>query len=43
MCWGGKATAASGWYPDYPDVMNVAKSALAGVADLFPQYGMPSL
>ena len=43
MCWGGKATAASGWYPDYPDVMNVAKAALANAPDLFPQYGMPSL
>ncbi len=43
MCWGGKATAASGWYPDYPDVMNVAKNALANAADLFPQFGMPSL
>ena len=43
MCWGGKATAASGWYPDYPEVMNVAKSALANAQDLFPQYGMPSL
>ena len=43
MCWGGKATAASGWYPDYPDVINVAKAALANAPDLFPQYGMPSL
>jgi CubicO group peptidase (beta-lactamase class C family) len=43
MCWGGKATAASGWYPDYPDVMNVAKAQLANAPDLFPQYGMPSL
>lgn len=43
MCWGGKATAATGWYPDYPDVMNIAKSALANAADLFPQFGMTSL
>jgi CubicO group peptidase (beta-lactamase class C family) len=43
MCWGGKATAASNWYPDYPDVMNVAKSVLANAADLFPLFGMPSL
>jgi hypothetical protein len=43
-CWGGKATAASDWHPDYPDVMNIAKSALGGAADLFPQYGgMPGL
>ena len=43
MCWGGKATAAAGWYPDYPEVMSIAKSALANAPDLFPQYGMPSL
>ncbi|MDB5910268.1 MAG: beta-lactamase [Massilia sp.] len=43
MCWGGRPGAAAGWYPDYPDVMDVAKQALANAADLFPQYGMPSL
>ena len=43
MCWGGKATAAAGWYPNYPAVMDVARSALAGAADLFPQFGMPAL
>jgi CubicO group peptidase (beta-lactamase class C family) len=43
MCWGGKATAASDYYPNYPEVMDIAKSALAGAADLFPQYGMPGL
>lgn len=43
MCWGGKASAASGWYPDYPDVMTIAKNTLANAADLFPQFGMPSL
>lgn len=43
MCWGGKASAASGWYPDYPDVMKIAKNAFANAADLFPQFGMPSL
>jgi CubicO group peptidase (beta-lactamase class C family) len=43
MCWGGKATAASGWYPNYPDVMNIAQNALANAADIFPQFGMPSL
>lgn len=43
MCWGGKATAASGWYPNYPDVMNIAKKALPDAEDLFPQFGMPSL
>ena len=42
MCWAGKATAASGWYPDYPAVMNIAKT-VAWATDLFPQFGMPSL
>jgi CubicO group peptidase (beta-lactamase class C family) len=43
MCWGGKPGAAAGWYPDFPAVMGVAKAALAGAPDLFPQFGMPSL
>lgn len=42
MCWAGKATAATGWYPDYPAVMNIAKS-VTWTTDLFPQFGMPSL
>ena len=36
MCWGGKAIGAPDWYPNYPDVMNLAKSALADATDLFP-------
>ena len=43
LCWGGKATAATSWYPDYPTVMNIAKNAAWGTTDLFPQFGMPSL
>lgn len=43
MCWGGQATAGSGWYPDYPAVMDIAKNAFANAGDLFPQFGMPSL
>jgi CubicO group peptidase (beta-lactamase class C family) len=43
LCWGGKATAATSWYPDYPTVMNIARNAAWGSADLFPQFGMPSL
>lgn len=43
MQWGGKATAATSWYPDYPAVMNIAKSTAWSTADLFPQFGMPSL
>jgi hypothetical protein len=41
--WGALATAATSWYPDYPAVMNIAKSASWGAADLFPEFGMPSL
>jgi CubicO group peptidase (beta-lactamase class C family) len=43
MQWGGQATAATAWYPDYPAVMNIAKSTMWSVTDLFPQFGMPSL
>lgn len=43
MCWGGKATSVPNWYPDFPEVMNIAKPVLAGAADLFPQFGMPPL
>jgi hypothetical protein len=43
MCWGGLPGAAAGWYPNYPEVMDVAKAALAEAPDLFPQFGMPSL
>ncbi|HMF96410.1 MAG TPA: serine hydrolase [Vicinamibacterales bacterium] len=43
LSWGGKATAATSWYPDYPTVMNIAKSTGWGSGDLFPQYGMASL
>jgi CubicO group peptidase (beta-lactamase class C family) len=30
-------------YPDWPDVMKIAKSDLGTAPDLFPQFGMPSL
>jgi CubicO group peptidase (beta-lactamase class C family) len=43
MSWGGKATAATAWYPDYPAVMNIARSIDWGSSDLFPQFGMPAL
>jgi CubicO group peptidase (beta-lactamase class C family) len=43
MSWGAKATAATNWYPDYPSVMNIAKSIDWGSTDLFPKFGMPSL
>ena len=43
-CWGGLADAPGhSWYPNFPEVMNVAKVALAKAPDLFPQFGMPSL
>jgi CubicO group peptidase (beta-lactamase class C family) len=43
LSWGGKAAAATSWYPDYPSVMNIAKNVDWGSTDLFPQFGMPSL
>ena len=43
MCWASPPSAAKNWYPDYPDVMNIANPALANATDLFPQFGMPSL
>ena len=42
MCWGGRATAAGGWYPNYPAVMDVAK-AIPWSRDLFPELGMAPL
>jgi len=43
MCWGGKPTSVGDWYPDFPDVMNIARNALGNAIDLFPQFGLPSL
>jgi CubicO group peptidase (beta-lactamase class C family) len=44
MLWGSPPTAAeANWYPDYPSVMNIAKSTAWGSQDLFPQFGMSSL
>lgn len=31
------------WYPDFPALMSVAQSTAWGSADLFPDFGMPSL
>jgi CubicO group peptidase (beta-lactamase class C family) len=42
MLWAGEASAATGWYPDYPDVMSIAKT-VQWSTDLFPAFGMPSL
>ena len=39
----GTRATQPGWYPDWPDVMNKAKTDLATAIDLFPQFGMPSL
>jgi hypothetical protein len=39
----GTRATPPGWYPDWPDVMNVAKARLATAVDLFPLFGMPSL
>jgi CubicO group peptidase (beta-lactamase class C family) len=44
MLWASPPSAAeSNWYPDYPSVMNIAKSTSWAAADLFPQFGMVSL
>jgi CubicO group peptidase (beta-lactamase class C family) len=43
MLWAGSSAAATGWYPDYPDVMDVAKAVAWSSSDLFPTFGMPSL
>ncbi|MEP6494618.1 MAG: serine hydrolase [bacterium] len=42
-CWAGEPTVAHDWYPDYNNVMDVAKTAFVSAADHFPHYGMPSL
>jgi CubicO group peptidase (beta-lactamase class C family) len=34
---------SANWYPDYPAVMNIAKTISWDSADLFPKFGMPSL
>jgi CubicO group peptidase (beta-lactamase class C family) len=43
MCWGGVASPATNWYPDYPAVMDIARKVAWGSTDLFPSFGMPSL
>jgi hypothetical protein len=32
-----------GIYPDFPSLMDIAKSSSWGLNDLFPHYGMPAL
>jgi CubicO group peptidase (beta-lactamase class C family) len=39
----GTRATQPGWYPNWDDVMKPAKADLATAADLFPQFGMPSL
>jgi CubicO group peptidase (beta-lactamase class C family) len=43
MCWATPPTAGGTWYPDFPDVMNIAITASWSATDLFPSFGMPSL
>jgi CubicO group peptidase (beta-lactamase class C family) len=43
MSWGGAASAAANWYPDYPAIMDIARQVAWGPMDLFPSFGMPSL
>lgn len=42
VVWAGSAYTASDWYPDYPTVMDIAKT-VNWTEDLFPAFGMPSL
>jgi CubicO group peptidase (beta-lactamase class C family) len=39
----GTRATQPGWYPNWDNVMKIAKADLATAADLFPQFGMPSL
>ena len=45
MLWGNGEPGIpnQSWYPDFPDVMNIATAVNWGPGDLFPQFGMPSL
>ncbi|MET0939034.1 MAG: serine hydrolase [Gaiellaceae bacterium] len=48
VCWNrsdiGEGPVGDGWwYPDFPVVLGLARSATWGKADLFPKFGMPTL
>jgi hypothetical protein len=46
LCFGSPAQVdgvTPSWYPDFPAVMNVAKSTNWGTTNLFPQFGMSPL
>jgi CubicO group peptidase (beta-lactamase class C family) len=48
VCWNrsdiGEGPVGDGWwYPDFPAVLNLARSAAWGKTDLFPRFGMPTL
>lgn len=48
VCWNrsdiGEGPVGDGWwYPDFPAVLSLARSATWGKADLFPKFGMPTL
>jgi CubicO group peptidase (beta-lactamase class C family) len=48
VCWNrsdiGEGPAGDAWwYPDFPAVLNIARSAAWGTEDLFPTFGMPAL
>ncbi|MBV9363322.1 MAG: serine hydrolase [Solirubrobacterales bacterium] len=42
VVWGHWPTGGD-WYPDFPEVINTAKTQNWGSTDLFPTFGMPSL
>jgi len=48
VCWNrhdiGEGAAGDGWwYPDFPAVLDIARSTAWGRGDLFPNFGMPPL
>jgi hypothetical protein len=48
VCWNrhdiGEGAAGDGWwYPDFPAVLDIARSTTWGRGDLFPNFGMPPL
>jgi CubicO group peptidase (beta-lactamase class C family) len=48
VCWNrsdiGEGAGGDGWwYPDFPAVLNIARSVTWGRRDLFPDFGMPPL
>ena len=47
VCWNrsdiGEGSGDAWWYPDFPAVLGIARSARWSATDLFPKFGMPTL